>query len=187
MLGVRLQGASSEQLRKVVDAVDTAVWPPSPDAVLRVRAEEFEEVFAHILHQLGAGPPHVIISPLGEVLRRHQSDADGRELVHEVAEATLVFLGESVASIPDGGKIDPEPFLRDTHRKYGQLGLTIASEILKRPTRTSSRTPSCISEEWSGKTSENSMISSGQRASRPRTGSTSISASWTSLPPTSRR
>lgn len=40
-------------------------WPEHPDAWIRIRSEELEEIFAFTLAHLGVGPPQHVINPLG--------------------------------------------------------------------------------------------------------------------------
>ena len=62
-----------ERLRTIVhEAGYGESWPKDDDAVLRIRSEEFEELFARVLHRLGASAPDRAISPIAEVYPLHQ-------------------------------------------------------------------------------------------------------------------
>lgn len=65
---------TEERLRAIVEEIDAPLWPPSDDLEASIRAEVFAEMFAAVLHRLGAGPPEMLLNPQSEVEERNQGD-----------------------------------------------------------------------------------------------------------------
>jgi restriction system protein len=122
----------SDRLRELVDAVGYGdYWPDDPDAWYRIRAEEYEELFAGVLGRLGAGPPRRIFSPLIDVFHRAKGDPEERALFDVIAPLYTKFLQASVTEArPGQEKIDPRPFLSEAE-KHGAGGVRMAIELLE--------------------------------------------------------
>lgn len=131
MLGFKTGLAlTEERLHAMLDEIDSSIWPPSADVQLRIRSEEFEELFAGLLHHLGAGPPRPIVSPILTVLRRYENDPSRREVVEALSKDLVAFLSASVEAPTPSAGIDPTPFLQSADHTYGDVGLEIATELL---------------------------------------------------------
>jgi hypothetical protein len=104
-----------------------AYWPEDDDAVMRIRADEFEELFAGVLFRLGAGAPRRVVAPLSEVYFRNNKDDAGRTAVVEVLSPRFVeFLRESVAAATPGARIDPSPFIAAAGEEFRRgRGVTV--------------------------------------------------------------
>jgi hypothetical protein len=83
-----------ERLHDIVDRLGLSrYWPDDAEAWYRIRSEEYEELFAAILGQLGAGPPRRIVSPLIDVFHRAKKDPQQRAVFDVIAPALHRLLG----------------------------------------------------------------------------------------------
>ena len=105
-------------------------WPDDADAWYRIRAEEYEELFAGVLGRLGTGPPQRVFSPLIEGFHRAKRDPEQRAVFDTIASLYTEFLKASVAQASPGEKIDPRPFLHQAEG-HGEAGVGIAIELLE--------------------------------------------------------
>src|SRR5207244_3602787 len=66
-----------QRLRAIVDEIGYGeYWPEDDETGMRIRSEEFEELFAGVLHRLGAGPPQRVFAPLIDIYRRSNDDTE---------------------------------------------------------------------------------------------------------------
>jgi restriction system protein len=120
-----------ERLREIVDELGLGgYWPGDADAWYRIRSEEYEELFAGILGQLGAGPRRRIVSPLIDAFHRAKKDPEQRAVFDAIAPLYTKFLQSSTAAAAPGTKIDPRPFLVEAE-KHGADGVRMAIELLE--------------------------------------------------------
>jgi len=120
-----------ERLRAMVDESGYGeYWPEDDDAVLRIRSEEFEDLFARVLHRLGATAPDRSISPIAEVYHRNKDDPERNAVFDAVAPQFVTFLDGAVAAAEPGTKLDPTSFLEASVERHGRVGGEIALQLL---------------------------------------------------------
>lgn len=122
---------SEGRLHGILDEIDPDLWPASDDVVIRIRAEEFEDVFAGILHRLGAGPAKPIVTPMGQVHRRHANDPARLAVVQALGPRLIEFLEDALKREQPSSGIDPTDFLRAAAESHGSIGREIAQEFLE--------------------------------------------------------
>lgn len=88
------------------------VWPSHPDAWLRIRSEELEEIFVFTLAQLGVGPSVHVINPLGFVYHRVKHDPELLEIFNDLGSAFIAFLNAALEQ-KHLKKINPVPFIEE--------------------------------------------------------------------------
>jgi restriction system protein len=121
-----------ERLRAIVEELGYgAYWPEDDDAVMRIRADEFEELFAGVLFRLGAGAPRRVVAPLSEVYLRNKEDAGRRAVVEVLSPRFVEFLKESVAAATPGTRLDPSPFITAAVAEYGDVGREVADQLVQ--------------------------------------------------------
>lgn len=121
-----------DRLHAIIDELGYGCyWPEDDDAVMRVRSEEFEELFAGVLHRLGAGPPSLVVAPIWEVYRQVQDDPDRRRALDALAPALVEFLRSATEAAEPGTKLDPAPFVEMAIATHGGAGGEIAIRLLK--------------------------------------------------------
>lgn len=103
-------------------------WPSDPESWIRIRSEEFEEIFAFTLTQLGIGPPVHVVSPISFVFHRVKDDPAKLALFNELSVRFVEFMQEAVAQAgaTDVKKLDPRPFLDEAAAAHGADGVEIA-------------------------------------------------------------
>jgi restriction system protein len=105
------------------------LWP-TEDGVMRIRSEEYEEVFAYVLHRLGIGPRRVSPSVLIPVRHRVKDDPKLGPLFEPVAAMFVAFLQQAVKG-PVGPPIDSKPFLDEVMEHHGVEGALLATQMLE--------------------------------------------------------
>ena len=119
-----------QRLRTMVDEVGYGeYWPEDDEALLRIRSEEFKELFDRLLHQLGASARGRVISPLTEVRHRNNDDPDRSAIFDAVASRFVTFLNDAVAAAEPGTKIDPSPFMEAAVEDHGRVGGEVALPV----------------------------------------------------------
>ena len=120
-----------ERLRTIVhEAGYGESWPEDDDAVLRIRSEEFEELFARVLHRLGASAPDRAISPIAEVYHCTKDDPERKAVFDAVAPEFVTFLNDAVAVAEPGTKLDPSSFVEAAVERHGRVGGEIALQLV---------------------------------------------------------
>jgi restriction system protein len=123
----------------VADGGFEDLWPVG-DNVMRIRSEEFEEVFAYVLHRLGIGPERFEPSPMIAVWHRVKDDPAKRDLFEPVGEMFLRFM-RSLSEPDASGPADPEPFIREVQARHGREGALLAIEMLRSASGFMARNP----------------------------------------------
>jgi restriction system protein len=122
---------SAERLREIVYELGLGdYWPDDDAGWYRIRAENYEELFAGILGHLGAGPTRRIISPVGEMFHRTKHDPEQAALFNAIGSLYVEFLQTSTAGEKPGAKIDPRPLLVQA-AEHGEQGVRMALELLE--------------------------------------------------------
>ena len=121
-----------ERLRTIVhEAGYGESWPEDDDVVLRIRSEEFEELFvARVLHRLGASAPDRAISPIAEVYHCTKDDPERKAVFDAVAPEFVTFLNDAVAVAEPGTKLDPSSFVEAAVERHGRVGGEIALQLV---------------------------------------------------------
>jgi len=122
---------NEERLHAIVEAIGQgAYWPEDDDAVMRIRSEDFEELFAGVLHRLGAGPPRRVVAPLFDVYRSALEDPEAKAAFDALAPECVEFLRGSVMAAEPGGRLDPAPFIDRAAESHGAPGREIAIRMV---------------------------------------------------------
>jgi restriction system protein len=120
-----------ELLRAIVDKAGYGeYWPYSDDVVMRVRSEEFAELFAGVLHHFG-GAARWVPFPMIEVFRSNGGDPERKAVVESLAPRFVDFLSDAIATTvaAGGARIDPSPFIEAAGEEHGEVGREIAIEL----------------------------------------------------------
>jgi restriction system protein len=121
---------SEERLREIIrDGGYEGLWP-AEDGLMRIRSEEFEEVFAYVLHRLGVGPAIFEPTPMIAVWHRVKDDPPRLEFFEAIGPQFVEFLQHAAASDAPG-PVDPEPFVRAVAKSHGEAGARMAIELVK--------------------------------------------------------
>jgi restriction system protein len=105
-------------------------WPARPDAWLRIRSDELEEIFAFVLAQLGAGPSAHVPSPMVFVFHQVKDDPESLALLLDLGPKFTELLTTTLAD-SNAKKIDPTPFIEAALLEHGKKGLKVALMITK--------------------------------------------------------
>jgi restriction system protein len=124
---------TEERLRAVVEEIDPSLWPPSDDLEASIRTEVYAEMFAQVLHHLGAGPPEIMINPGWAVEQRNQDDPARKAAFHAL-EPWMNELENDALNSAFGNTLwefDPDPFLAAAEADQGKFGRDIASQFVE--------------------------------------------------------
>jgi restriction system protein len=103
-------------------------WPEHPDVWLRIHSEEFEEMFAFTLAQLGVGPSVHVVTPIGFVYHRVKNDPEKLEMFYELSDLFIQHL-DSALKQKESKTIALRPFVAEAESRFGAPGLEIALMI----------------------------------------------------------
>ncbi|MEI2400504.1 MULTISPECIES: restriction endonuclease [Paenibacillus] len=141
-----------------------ALWEGSRNESIRFRAEEYEELIAHLLYELGNTRtpdflPHTSLSV--HYLRK---EPEKLELYMEISKAWTDFLTQFLKN-PENHKtkiIDPEPFIVEMKVEYGWDGFEIACKLAFSTSDQLHRSPwaKVRHVEWSDTTALQSLFKS---------------------------
>jgi restriction system protein len=116
----------------VEDGGCSELWPIE-DTLMRVRSEDFEEIFAYVLHRLGIGPATYDPTVLVAVWHDVKGDPERRELFKPVADAFVAWLGTAVGEVDAAsGPVDPHPFVADVACSQGPTAALLALDMVER-------------------------------------------------------
>lgn len=120
-----------ERLRALVHEIGYGdFWPEEDDSVLRIRAEEFEELFAGLLYRLGAGPPQRVIAPIFQVRQYVSGDPEREAAFETLSPRFLEFMKEAIANGTPGTSIDPSGFIEESAASHGEAGREVAALLV---------------------------------------------------------
>ena len=100
------------------------------DGLIRIRAEELEEMFADLLYALGnVSSPGITF--VGDIIRRHRDDPELGPLGEPILELFLDMFPDMEKSSPADQPIDLTPFVLEARRRYGTPGASFALEFVR--------------------------------------------------------
>ncbi len=116
----------------------------SEEYMVRIRSEEYEELFFKLLHRIGHTEEQFTGDYTGAYIWHKYKDH--RDVVSGVTELFVqmwpILMKETEKS--GGRSIDPTPFIHEAHSRYGRLGLDIAYERIMAISRGSEINPHSI-------------------------------------------
>jgi len=122
-----------ERLRAIVEEIDASLWPPSDDLEASIRSEVFAELFAAVLHRLGAGPSEMLLNPQWEVEERNQSDPAHIAAFHALESQMNELENEALNSAFGNTQweFDPTSFVTAAEASQGQTGREIGLQFVE--------------------------------------------------------
>jgi restriction system protein len=124
---------TEERLRAIVEEIDPALWPPSDDLAASIRAEVYAEMFAGVLHRLGAGPPEMMVNPQWVVEQRNEDDPERRATFHALEPRMNDLENYALNRAWENAQwdFDPEAFLAAAEADHGEIGREIAAQFIE--------------------------------------------------------
>lgn len=100
--------------------------------MIRIRPEEFESIIATILYRIGNIPSPSIAPPGAALFHKYKGNPYSLDVFMDVMSRLPDFImrGTEEAKRTGNKSIDPVLFLEESRRRHGQIGVTIASELL---------------------------------------------------------
>jgi restriction system protein len=110
----------------VEDAGLHGMWPTDFEAVYRYRSEEVEELTLVVLAAMGDADAVGARPPLFSYLLSFRDKPEEMAVMGDLITALERF----VEATPDGGTLDPRPFVEYAHATHGDLGAVLAIRLL---------------------------------------------------------
>lgn len=122
---------SRRELTKLMPSDVKALWRGDDAALLRLRAEEVEQVVAAALHGVG-NIPDPDIAPFGIRVIRKYLKTELFPVVEDLLKALPSYMNAGMDAAQTQGKktVDPRPFLNHAKKKHGLFGAQIAVELM---------------------------------------------------------
>jgi restriction system protein len=123
------------------------VWPVE-DRLMRIRAEEFEELFAYVLFRLGMGPERYEPSPGIAVWHRIKDDPVKVKLFEPIVKSFSAWLGSQMGGY---GPVDPSPFVEEVKAEHGITAALMAVDLVKHAAERLNNSPYSLARsiDWS--------------------------------------
>jgi len=121
---------------KLLDYVpeDYAAYVTGSNAMIRIRAEEYEGIIAAVLYGVGNTPTPYIVSPVTHMYHKYKHDKAKLDILYEVLDRANAFLDNAVDPIPKESKkkaIDPSPLIDEIRDAHGLVGVALVIEFLE--------------------------------------------------------
>lgn len=100
------------------------------DQMIRIRAEEAEELFGDLLHALGNVHSPGITFPSDSLLRRYRNDPELGPLGPIILQLFLDMFPTLEQRSPPDEPIDLTPFLKEAKHRHGAAGAMLAMEFI---------------------------------------------------------
>jgi restriction system protein len=122
---------SRQELTKLMPKDVRALWRGEDEALMRLRAEEIEQIVASALHAVGNIPDDEI-APFGIRVIRKYLKTELFPVVEDLMKALPSYMdaGMKTAKSEGGKAVDPRPFFAFAEEKHGLIGAHIALELL---------------------------------------------------------
>lgn len=123
---------TTDDIRPIVPAEYEILWKKEDEHAFRLRAEEFDDMFAQILYRLGASEVRDGTPANIRMLAKYYHSPEF-ELYEKVAKFWVDFLMKRMRAndqVP-GSLLDPEPVARQVAAECGLRGVDILLEILE--------------------------------------------------------
>jgi restriction system protein len=118
------------RLRALIDEGGYRELWPEADSLMRIRSEEYEEIFAYVLYRLGIGSSLFEPGLLVGIWHRSKDDPQKRELFEPVAQMFLAFL-KGLNESASGSVVNPGPFIDEVAAQHGRAGARLALEMIE--------------------------------------------------------
>ena len=144
-----------DELGEQMSAEYQSLWQGDDEEVVTVRAEEYEELIAEVLHGVGNIPSPRPVPPTIALFHKYKHEPDTIKVLLEVAHGWTEDMRAHVAAPETGERTDraydPGPLGRRLKEKHGLLGPMLLLELLDQVQLALHRSPwsSMRRMEWS--------------------------------------
>lgn len=123
---------NEDELKEYAPSHLQEIFATSPEHIVRIRSEAMEELIAGILYRLGTVPYPDIMPSHIRLYHRVKNDADLFAVYMEIMSRFPRFLKTAMdTALKDGTKkIDPKPFVKESEKKHGIVGMGMALDIM---------------------------------------------------------
>lgn len=128
-------GLTIEEFNDIMPLQFHDIWFGDSNGLLRIRAEEYEELIASLLHKVGntQSPYNPLIS--SKYLRYQKENPEFFNIFQDVFSLFSDFLSNEIKKYASNrlhsNTLNPKPFVELAAEKYGLAGRTIAIDILE--------------------------------------------------------
>lgn len=131
-------GLTLEEFNDIIPSPYHPYWFGESESFIRIRAEEYEELIAHLLHKLGNTESPNIPFISSKYLKIKDKDSEIFNIFLDLFSLFSDFLKNEIEEFKKdklkSNKINPTPFIEFGHNKYGIKGRMVAIDILEQYT-----------------------------------------------------